>query len=349
MGDNVTAPFPLLHVDLNLDPTSPTHDFSFPNHHHQFLSSRYSTSSCSHELGVVSHELFPPPEPHHLQRVSFDDELLLGQGGTHDHPFGEDETRGKSRVGDGDHNYSRDHDLGHLPEYCSVKWVSSKMRIMKKMSNMEKPLSAVQNFGSVPKLASTVPPWVPDVLENDSSSSANSHRSVSSRTESHNNNNNNNYPIIRVCADCNTTKTPLWRSGPTGPKTLCNACGIRQRKARRAMAAAAAAANGEVPPQQNLAPTKEQQKKKKSMKKKRLSSSDNDNENDSSYDPQPKKKPKTLLLPPAGSRDLCFEEFVMKLSEWTSGFRGVFPQDEKEAAILLMALSYGLVRSNNIS
>ncbi|KAL6604425.1 hypothetical protein ACP70R_042852 [Stipagrostis hirtigluma subsp. patula] len=48
--------------------------------------------------------------------------------------------------------------------------------------------------------------------------------------------------VIRVCSDCNTTKTPLWRSGPCGPKSLCNACGIRQRKARRAMAAAASAA-----------------------------------------------------------------------------------------------------------
>ncbi|KAG5065384.1 hypothetical protein AAZX31_04G050500 [Glycine max] len=44
--------------------------------------------------------------------------------------------------------------------------------------------------------------------------------------------------ITRVCADCNTTSTPLWRSGPNGPKSLCNACGIRQRKARRAMAEA---------------------------------------------------------------------------------------------------------------
>ncbi|XP_044406381.1 protein CYTOKININ-RESPONSIVE GATA TRANSCRIPTION FACTOR 1 [Triticum aestivum] len=54
--------------------------------------------------------------------------------------------------------------------------------------------------------------------------------------------------VIRVCSDCNTTKTPLWRSGPCGPKSLCNACGIRQRKARRAMAAAAATAatNGGV-------------------------------------------------------------------------------------------------------
>ncbi|KAK4747029.1 hypothetical protein SAY87_026066 [Trapa incisa] len=46
---------------------------------------------------------------------------------------------------------------------------------------------------------------------------------------------------VRVCSECKTTTTPLWRSGPQGPKSLCNACGIRQRKARRAMEAAAAA------------------------------------------------------------------------------------------------------------
>ncbi|KAI9081081.1 hypothetical protein K1719_037061 [Acacia pycnantha] len=34
------------------------------------------------------------------------------------------------------------------------------------------------------------------------------------------------------CTDCRTTKTPLWRGGPSGPKTLCNACGIRYRKKR---------------------------------------------------------------------------------------------------------------------
>lgn len=34
---------------------------------------------------------------------------------------------------------------------------------------------------------------------------------------------NNNYsttPTVRVCSDCNTTKTPLWRSGPKGPKVF---------------------------------------------------------------------------------------------------------------------------------
>jgi hypothetical protein len=27
--------------------------------------------------------------------------------------------------------------------------------------------------------------------------------------------------VVRVCSDCNTTKTPLWRSGPCGPKVNC--------------------------------------------------------------------------------------------------------------------------------
>ncbi|MFS7986271.1 putative transcription factor C2C2-GATA family [Helianthus anomalus] len=34
----------------------------------------------------------------------------------------------------------------------------------------------------------------------------------------------------KLCFDCKTSKTPLWRSGPAGPKSLCNACGIRFRK-----------------------------------------------------------------------------------------------------------------------
>ncbi|KAE8706435.1 GATA transcription factor 23 [Hibiscus syriacus] len=39
----------------------------------------------------------------------------------------------------------------------------------------------------------------------------------------------------KLCTDCKTTKTPLWRGGPAGPKSLCNACGIRYRKKRRTM------------------------------------------------------------------------------------------------------------------
>lgn len=66
----------------------------------------------------------------------------------------------------------------------SVKWMSSKMRLMKKMMHSgaadDIPNNSMQKF------------------------------------ELHPDNNNNT--TIRVCADCNTTKTPLWRSGPRGPK-----------------------------------------------------------------------------------------------------------------------------------
>ncbi|XP_022152091.1 GATA transcription factor 16-like [Momordica charantia] len=34
----------------------------------------------------------------------------------------------------------------------------------------------------------------------------------------------------RSCVDCHATRTPLWRGGPAGPRSLCNACGIRHRK-----------------------------------------------------------------------------------------------------------------------
>ena len=31
------------------------------------------------------------------------------------------------------------------------------------------------------------------------------------------------------CVECNRSDTPMWRSGPMGPSTLCNACGVRYR------------------------------------------------------------------------------------------------------------------------
>ncbi|KAK8717563.1 hypothetical protein V6N13_044825 [Hibiscus sabdariffa] len=39
--------------------------------------------------------------------------------------------------------------------------------------------------------------------------------------------------LARRCANCDTTSTPLWRNGPRGPKSLCNACGIRFKKEER--------------------------------------------------------------------------------------------------------------------
>ncbi|KAL8334393.1 hypothetical protein RB601_000412 [Gaeumannomyces tritici] len=39
----------------------------------------------------------------------------------------------------------------------------------------------------------------------------------------------------RVCQKCHRSKTPRWRRGPSGPKTLCNVCGLlyAKRESRR--------------------------------------------------------------------------------------------------------------------
>jgi len=34
----------------------------------------------------------------------------------------------------------------------------------------------------------------------------------------------------RICTQCGSTDTPLWRRGPHGPKTMCNRCGIRWKR-----------------------------------------------------------------------------------------------------------------------
>ncbi|KAI4381155.1 hypothetical protein MLD38_007261 [Melastoma candidum] len=56
--------------------------------------------------------------------------------------------------------------------------------------------------------------------------------------------------IVRRCTNCDTTSTPLWRNGPRGPKSLCNACGIRFKKEEKRAAAttAGSGAGGHPPP-----------------------------------------------------------------------------------------------------
>ncbi|KAA8521279.1 hypothetical protein F0562_011975 [Nyssa sinensis] len=191
----------------------------------------------------------------------------------------------------------------------AAKWMSSKMRLMQKMMSSDcstgtnKQVRIVQKFHD------------------------HQHQNNSTETDSPSSNSNN---FIRVCADCNTTKTPLWRSGPRGPKSLCNACGIRQRKARRAMAAGTT--NGKVhATDTSSTKTKLQNKEKKSR---------------TSYMAQCKKPFKLPAgHPQSGSKKLSFEDFAMSLNKNISTFQRVFPKDEEEAAILLMALSCGLVRS----
>ncbi|KAK6147718.1 hypothetical protein DH2020_018630 [Rehmannia glutinosa] len=204
----------------------------------------------------------------------------------------------------------------------SLKWMSSKMRLMQRMKNPAyEPPKII--CSSTAKLEEDLKPQPSSSLETDISS----------------NNCCYNSPI-RVCSDCNTTKTPLWRSGPKGPKSLCNACGIRQRKARRAMAAAAASGTAAVATHQPPAMKIKVKHKEKKGK----------NGNSSS---QLKKHCKLMAGTTGSSSDgsgqkkkkIGLEDLLINLSNNLASQLRVFPEDVKDAAILLMALSSGLVHA----
>ncbi|XP_054807456.1 GATA transcription factor 15 [Prosopis cineraria] len=103
----------------------------------------------------------------------------------------------------------------------------------------------------------------------------------------------------KTCADCGTSKTPLWRGGPAGPKSLCNACGIKSRKKKRAILGLNKGSNEE---------------------KKR--SSNNNNRSSKIGD--------------------SLKQRLMALGREVSMQRNKLGEEE-QAAVLLMALSYGSV------
>ncbi|KAF5738157.1 GATA transcription factor 18-like [Tripterygium wilfordii] len=69
----------------------------------------------------------------------------------------------------------------------------------------------------------------------------------SNNGSSSNTSNSTNDPLLaRRCTNCDTTSTPLWRNGPRGPKSLCNACGIRFKKEERRATAANGSGSGDA-------------------------------------------------------------------------------------------------------
>ncbi|KAG5006198.1 hypothetical protein JHK85_024740 [Glycine max] len=198
----------------------------------------------------------------------------------------------------------------------STKWMPLKMRMMRRMMVSDQTGFDTEGMISNSKQIKNEeknPPLTP--LGTDDSNNYNSSANHSNIT-------------VRVCSDCHTTKTPLWRSGPKGPKTLCNACGIRQRKARRAIAVAATA-NGMNPVEAEKSQVKKGNKlHSKGMKSKTKGA--------------PHMKKKRKLGAKYRKRFGAFEDLTVRLSK-NLALQKVFPPDEKEAAILLMALSYGLL------
>ncbi|CAO2832152.1 unnamed protein product [Amaranthus hypochondriacus] len=122
---------------------------------------------------------------------------------------------------------------------------------------------------------------------------------------------------IKRCADCGTSKTPLWRGGPAGPKSLCNACGIRSRKKRRAILG-----------------LKQDDKKSKKINQNNTSSSSSSTSSSTS---------RLSNGSPLHQRLIALgREVMMQRSTVGKQHRRKLGEEE-QAAVLLMALSYGSV------
>ncbi|XP_039781850.1 GATA transcription factor 16-like isoform X2 [Panicum virgatum] len=124
----------------------------------------------------------------------------------------------------------------------------------------------------------------------------------------------------KACTECHTTKTPLWRGGPCGPMSLCNACGIRYRKKRREALGLDANKSG-------AAEQQHQQRKKKAT----ATASKREREKEAETDEV------TVELRTVGFG----KEVVLKQRRRMRRRRRL--GEEERAAILLMALSSGVV------
>lgn len=204
--------------------------------------------------------------------------------------------------------------VNYNDQMYSRKWKPSKVRIMQKMMTTSK-------------------------------------RSVENKQLDHDLAKRQSSDVIRVCSDCHTTTTPLWRSGPQGPKSLCNACGIRQRKARRAAMAAAATSGyngGNDAIVTSISRVEAPKPKVQEMKSERGL----DHHQKSNTLPL-KKRSKIIDAARTNNysthhnnaKKLCFEDFALSSNKDYLNKRS-FPRDEEEGAILLMALSCGLACSS---
>ncbi|XP_042466717.1 GATA transcription factor 16-like [Zingiber officinale] len=123
----------------------------------------------------------------------------------------------------------------------------------------------------------------------------------------------------RVCADCGTSETPLWRSGPAGPKSLCNACGIKYRKRKKALEPASRTSDVGSDGQAREEPSPEELKKRQRLKQERML--------------------KLLLLQHEKQRGGREEDEEEEKEEAAVEEHG---KEVEEAALLLMSLSSGL-------
>lgn len=93
-------------------------------------------------------------------------------------------------------------------ETNSLKWMTSKVRLMKRKTIITPTDNIKQHVKNDQYLNDTN-------LEEDHIKKISKNQFNNVKENGYNGGNN---CVIRICSDCTTTKTPLWRSGPRGPK-----------------------------------------------------------------------------------------------------------------------------------
>ncbi|GAU22082.1 hypothetical protein TSUD_309860 [Trifolium subterraneum] len=111
----------------------------------------------------------------------------------------------------------------------TLRFSSEKIKITKKTRTMKNrkpnprvwalsPLLLRPFFSSPPPLVSGEPP-----AKKQKKKAQAQDGEVEAQVEAH---------LQRRCSHCQVQKTPQWRTGPLGAKTLCNACGVRYKSGR---------------------------------------------------------------------------------------------------------------------
>jgi len=101
------------------------------------------------------------------------------------------------------------------------KWMSSKMRLMNKMINTTSTAATTPIMRPNNTTAATTDNAIKTTTPMMSPSNYGTsprYQNIRSNQASPSSNSGNN--TLRVCSDCSTSHTPLWRSGPMGPKVI---------------------------------------------------------------------------------------------------------------------------------
>lgn len=96
----------------------------------------------------------------------------------------------------------------------SNKWKMMKYPTVVQITNSDMPAVnyTTHKFENTRKYPTSSLPATDQIINNNLSFTSSGNNNSSSTTTT--------TTTIRVCVDCNTTKTPLWRSGPRGPKVI---------------------------------------------------------------------------------------------------------------------------------